>query len=500
MAAQTPTPAGGENRIEAWLVLRPRVEGEALGISDLGSRPPLLRNHLGPEELERLRGARREELERAVGWARSHGLEVVETSLRDRRVRISGTEGEVRALLGPGLGAPGDLEPPVELRDSVVAVLGLGPTPFARSHFRPFPLPDLPLPEAAPLSFSPPEVGSLYQFPAVPSSGLGCLGLVELGGGYEASSLAAYFTQLGLPVPQVANVPVMGGANLPSGDPQGPDGEVTLDIEVAGALAPGARIAAYFAPNTDQGFLAAIQAATHDLVARPQVLSISWGGPEPGWPPGVRTAFEHAFEDAALAGITVCVAAGDSGSSDGMTDGLAHVDYPAASPLVLACGGTRLSTAGGRISSEVVWNDLPAGGATGGGVSRAIPLPAWQSGAGVPPDVDPGRFRGRGVPDVAGNADPETGYRVLVDGQAAVFGGTSAVAPLWGALLLVCSAQLGRRLGFLNPLIYSQISAEGAFRDITQGDNGAYLAGVGWDACSGWGSPVGGALLQALRG
>ena len=292
----------------------------------------------------------------------------------------------------------------------------------------------------------------------------------------------------------------MGGGNLPTGDPQGPDGEVTLDLEVAGSLAPGARLAAYFAPNTDQGFLAAIQAATHDLINRPQVLSISCGGPEPGWPLGVRTAFEHAFEDAALAGITVCVAAGDSGSSDGMTDGLAHVDYPAASPLVLACGGTRLLTAGGSISAEVVWNDLPAGGATGGGVSRVIPLPTWQSGAGVPRDVDPGGYRGRGVPDVAGNAAPETGYRVLVDGQAVVFGGTSAVAPLWGALLLVCAAQLGQRLGYLNPLLYSKIAAQGALRDITHGDNGAYLARVGWDACTGWGSPVGSALLRALQG
>ncbi len=500
MAAQNPTPAGSENRVEVWLVLRPRADGEALGLSDLGSRPPLHRNHLELEELERLRGARTEDIERAAGWARSHGLAVVDASPRDRRVRVSGSELEIRAVLGRGLGASGGLEPPEALRDSVVAVLGLGPTPFARSHFRPFPLPDLPLPQAAPLSFTPPEIGALYQFPAVPSSGLGCLGLVELGGGYDPSSLASYFQGLGLPPPQVASVPVMGGGNLPTGDPQGPDGEVTLDLEVAGSLAPGARLAAYFAPNTDQGFLAAIQAATHDLINRPRVLSISWGGPEPGWPAGVRSAFEHAFEDAALAGITVCVAAGDSGSSDGMTDGLAHVDYPAASPLVLACGGTRLLAAGGTISSEVVWNDLPAGGASGGGVSRVIPLPTWQSGAGVPPDVDPGGYRGRGVPDVAGNADPETGYRVLVDGQAAVFGGTSAVAPLWGALLLVCAAQLGRRLGLLNPLLYSQIAAEAALRDITEGDNGAYTARVGWDACTGWGSPVGSALLRALRG
>ena len=498
MAAELPAPAGTDNEVEVWFVLRPREEGASLGIPHLGSLPPLLRDHLEPEELEHRRGARTEELDRAAAWARSHGLQVVGASLLDRRVRISGSEGEIRALLGRGVGGTGGLEPPEELRDAVVAVLGLGTTPFARPHFRPFPLPDLPLPEAAPLSFTAPEIAALYQFPAAPASGLGCLGLIELGGGYEPSSLAAYFTGLGLPVPQVATVPVLGSGNLPTGDPQGPDGEVTLDIEVAGALVPGARIAAYFAPNTDQGFLAAIQAATHDLANRPQVLSISWGGPEPGWPPGVRAAFEHAFEDAALVGITVCVAAGDSGSSDGMTDGLAHVDYPAASPLVLACGGTRLLAAGGGISSEVVWNDLPAGGATGGGVSRAIPLPSWQSGAGVPPDVDPGRFRGRGVPDVAGCADPETGYRVLVDGQAAVFGGTSAVAPLWGALVLVCSAQLGRRLGLLNPLLYSRASAEGAFRDITRGDNGAYRAKVGWDPCTGWGSPVGAALLRAL--
>ena len=499
MAAQRPTPADREDRVEVWLVLRPREDGESLGIPELGSRPPLLRNHLEPAELERQRSARAEELERAAGWARSHGLEVVGTSARDRRLRISGSEDEIRALMGRGAGAAGGLEPPEELGDTVVAVLGLGPMPFARSRFRPLPLPDLPLPKAAPLSFTPPELGTLYQFPPVPASGLGCLGLIELGGGYDPSSLASYFTGLGLAVPQVANVPVLGSGNLPTGDAQGPDGEVTLDIEVAGSLAPGVRIAAYFAPNTDQGFLAAIQAATHDPVNRPQVLSISWGGPEPGWPTGVRAAFEHAFEDAALVGITVCVAAGDSGSSDGMTDGLAHVDYPAASPLVLACGGTRLLAAGGRISSEVVWNDLPAGGATGGGVSRAIPLPSWQAGAGVPPDVDPGRFQGRGVPDVAGCADPETGYRVLVDGQAAVFGGTSAVAPLWGALVLVCSAQLGRRLGLLNPLLYSRFAAEGAFRDITQGGNGAYMARVGWDPCTGWGSPVGAALLRALQ-
>ena len=500
MTAQAPREARSPDLVEVWLVLRPRPDAPPAALGQLGLAPVLSRTHLGPEDLVRARGALPAELERAASWAAARGLVVAESSARDRRVRVRGTEALVREVFQAAPGDPRGPRPPQELGDSVVAVLGLRPTPFARPHFRPLPLPDLPLPQAAPLSYQPPTVGALYRFPTYPEGVAGCLGLVELGGGYEPSTLSAYFSGLGLPVPEVAAVPVLGGGNLPTGDPGGPDGEVTLDIEVGGSLAPGARLAAYFAPNTDQGFLAAIQAAVHDLANRPQVLSISWGGPEPGWPAGVRAAFEHAFEDAALAGITVCVAAGDRGSGDGLADGLAHVDYPAASPLVLACGGTRLLAAGGAISSEVVWNDLPNGGATGGGVSRVVPRPAWQAGAGVPPDVDPGHFRGRGVPDVSGDADPETGYRVLVDGQAAVFGGTSAVAPLWGALLLCCSAQLGARLGFLNPLLYTRLAAGGACRDITEGSNGAYSAAVGWDPCTGWGSPVGAALLEALRG
>jgi kumamolisin len=151
------------------------------------------------------------------------------------------------------------------------------------------------------------------------------------------------------------------------------------------------------------------------------------------------------------------------------------------------------------VQSETVWNDGTQGGATGGGVSAQFPLPSWQATAGVPKH---GHKTGRGVPDVAADADPETGYQVYVDGQAMVIGGTSAVAPLWAALTCRLAQSLGRPLGLLQPLLYASVTpghTAPGFRDITSGSNGAYSAGPGWDACTGLGSPEGTALLAALQ-
>ncbi|HSM79386.1 MAG TPA: S53 family peptidase, partial [Bryobacteraceae bacterium] len=198
-------------------------------------------------------------------------------------------------------------------------------------------------------------------------------------------------------------------------------------------------------------------------------------------------------------GITVCVASGDNGSSDGQADGAAHVDFPASSPNVLACGGTTLQLANGGIQSEVVWNDGANGGATGGGVSETFPLPPYQSPANVPASVNTG-FAGRGVPDIAGDADPATGYQIVVDGQSLVIGGTSAVAPLFAGLVALINQQLGKPAGFLNPLLYANAAKGSSFRDIVSGNNGAYSAGPGWDACTGWGSPVGTAIVRLLAG
>jgi kumamolisin len=257
----------------------------------------------------------------------------------------------------------------------------------------------------------------------------------------------------------------------------------------------------YFAPNSEQGFIDAITTAVHDAVNKPSVISISWGAPESEWTAQALSAMNDAFAAAAALGVTVCCAAGDAGSSDqnpqnGTPDGKAHADFPASSPYVLACGGTRLATDG----SEVVWNDDPATSATGGGVSDVFDLPDWQKDAHVPPSSNPGGRVGRGVPDVAGNASPSTGYQVRVDYLSFVVGGTSAVSPLWAGLVARMNQKLGKPVGYLNPLLYGPVVGSGAFHDIASGDNGAYSAGAGWDACTGWGSPDGGKLLAALAG
>jgi kumamolisin len=195
-------------------------------------------------------------------------------------------------------------------------------------------------------------------------------------------------------------------------------------------------------------------------------------------------------------GITVCVAAGDGGSDDGVGDGADHVDFPASSPFVLGCGGTNLQASGTSITQESVWNEGPNSGATGGGVSSFFALPPYQEGLQV------SRTHGgtealamRGVPDVAGDADPQTGYDVRVDGQNTVIGGTSAVAPLWAGLIARINAAKARRAGFINPHLYVNATA---LHDITQGNNGDFAATTGWDACTGLGSPNGQKVADAV--
>ena len=380
---------------------------------------------------------------------------------------------------------------PEELEGHVVAVLGLDNRPQAQPHFR------IAQPRVGNVSYTPVQVGALYGFPAGATANGQTIGIIELGGGYRTTDLTAYFKTLGLPVPAVTAVSVDSGKNTP-GNASGADGEVMLDIEVCGAIAPGAKIAVYFAPNTDQGFIDAVSMAVHDSVNKPSVVSISWGGPEPSWTAQASMALDAACQAAAVVGVTITVACGDNGSTDGVSGSGNNVDFPASSPHVLACGGTTLTGSGSSITSEVVWNELAIGeGATGGGVSALFPLPSWQQSANVPAAPAPGG--GRGVPDVAGDADPSTGYGVRVDGQTMVIGGTSAVAPLWAGLIALANQQNGKAAGFINPAIY-MASAKKAFRDITQGNNGGFAAGPGWDACTGMGSPVGSAVIQVLAG
>jgi kumamolisin len=282
--------------------------------------------------------------------------------------------------------------------------------------------------------------------------------------------------------------------------PDSADAEVMLDIEVAGAVAPGAAIAVYFAPNTDRGFLDAVTAAVHDQLRRPSIISISWGAAESQWTGQALQAMDQAFQEAAAAAVTVFCASGDDGSRDRVNDGQAHADFPASSPSVVACGGTRITVADGAITSEVVWNDGASGGAGGGGVSDVFELPSYQSAVGVPPSANGGGRVGRGVPDLAADASPASGYFVRVDGQEGAIGGTSAVAPLMAGLTALINQALGTPAGFFNPALYGAAAGPGAFVDVISGSIGAYDAGAGWDACSGLGRPDGAGLLQALGG
>lgn len=498
-------PADPDEHIDVTVVLRPR--GGANGAAFEGGA----RRRMSRAELAEARGADSQDLAAVERFAAEHGLQVLSSHAGRRRVVLSGSVADFEHAFDVGLarfehaaggnyrGRTGEVHVPRELAGAVVAVLGLDDRPQA--HPNSIVLEELEdpdagatlAPRAASHTYTPPQLADAYDFPDGDGSGQ-CIAIIELGGGFRRRDLSAYFRQIGTPVPPVVAVSVDHGRNRPS-VPQSADGEVMLDIEAAGGVAPGARIAVYFAPNTDRGFVDAITAAVHDDQNEPSVISISWGAAESGWTQQAIAAMDDAFAEAAALGVTVYCAAGDDGSSDRVPDGKAHVDFPASSPHVVGCGGTHLEASGTSISKEVVWSTH---GATGGGVSDVFPVPDWQRDAHVPPSKNPpGSHHGRGVPDVAGDADPATGYVVRVDGRTLVIGGTSAVAPLWAGLTARLNATLGAPIGFVNPLLYG--IGSGPFHDITQGSNGAYSAGPGWDPCTGWGSPDGAKLLHALQ-
>ena len=495
--------------VEATLVLRRQTE-----LPDDALTTPVSR-----ADFAKTYGASTADVDLVTSTLEGLGLTVLDADAAERRVRVSGPSAQVARVFGTDLdqatardaadreythrSRTGGLSIPAALDGVVTAVLGLDDRPQARALFR------LALPRAVSTSYTPLELGAIYRFPAGTDGSGQTIAIIELGGGFEQSDLDTYFAGLGIAAPTVTAVGVDGAENQPGADPNGADGEVMLDIEVAGALAPGAHIVVYFAPNTDAGFVDAVTAAAH-ADPTPAAISISWGQSEDAWTPQARTAFDQALVDAAALGVTVTAAAGDDGSSDRVTDGTAHVDFPASSPHALACGGTRLSAdaSTGVVQSETVWNNGTGGGATGGGVSAAFAQPAWQKNVGVPVGaggVDAGGSAngpsGRGVPDVSAVADPQTGYRVLVDGKELVIGGTSAVAPLWAALVARIVQSTGKPLGLAQPALYDSVTkgqVAAGFRDITSGDNGAFRATAGWDACTGLGVPDGTALLAAL--
>ena len=491
-------------QIDVTVYLRPRSDPDWVDAE--AAKPPAERRIISREEWAAAHGADGADADAVTAFATSAGLSVTGVDLARRAVSLRGTvagvatafeadlAGRYQSAGGAGTyrARTGALTVPAALDGIVTSVLGIDDRPQARAHYRRATA----AAQAPPSSYTPVQVAEAYAFPPGTTGQGQTIGIVELGGGFATADLSTYFQGLGITEPSVTAVGVDGGSNSPGTD-QNADGEVMLDIEVAGAVAPGAAIVVYFAPNTDQGFIDAVSTAVHDATRKPSVVSISWGQSEDSWTAQARTQMEQIFTDGGAMGVTITVAAGDNGSADSVTDGQQHTDFPASAPHALACGGTRLEASGSSISAETVWNE-PNDGATGGGVSRAFPRPSYQAQATVPVNVD-SKAAGRGVPDVCGDADPQTGYQVRVDGADQVIGGTSAVAPLWAGLIARLNQSLGAPLGFAQPRLYPLLGSA-SFHDITQGDNGSYAAGPGWDACTGLGSPDGAALDAALKG
>lgn len=557
-------------RIEVTIMVRPRGAAAITDEAALSAaKVPEERAHLTREEFADQRGADPRDFERIGQFAHDHDLTVTQSSVAQRLIKLSGTLAALSKAFGATVknyrdgkksfrGRTGTLSVPTDIADLIVGVYGFDTRQAARPHYRllgslggacvsekgnlkvakgvkknaPLATGKKAAAKPVPKPFTAPEVAKLYNFPAGLDGTGQCIALIELntpnaknkmGTGYTTADLKTYFKKLGLTAPQVVAVGVDGGANLPNINPD-TDGEVMLDIEVAGAVAPGAKIAVYFAPNTNKGFIDVISAAVHDSVRKPSVVSISWGGPEdlPYSTAQQRDGVNQILRDAAALGVTVCCASGDDGSADlpltdengnPLRDGKPHVDFPSSSPFALACGGTTLIGTGTTIASEVVWNEGDASdpsqpsGSGGGGVSNYFAKPDYQTSVTVP--KSPAGKTGRGVPDVTGNGDSASGYLCKIAGYSKLvpIGGTSAVAPLWAGLIALVNqrlAKLGKKsAGFVNPILYAN---KAAFHDIKNGGNDIdgklhkYSAASGWDPASGLGSPDGTKVMKALGG
>lgn len=513
--------AGPVDRSEpATLTVRVRSIGDLeqleKSVYEESARPLAERKYLTREQLAQRYGADPHDLDQIEEYAHEHDLVVVHRSAAERSVVLKGKLGDLldafpadvqiyHHAAGSYRGRRGEIRIPPHLSGVITGIFGFDTRPkrrAARNTASGGPGGQYGVPST--------EFAARYQFPSefggVKLDGSGqTIGIIELGGGFRRSDLKVYFQEIGVPCPTVVPVSVDHSGNHPTTSDSA-DGEVMLDIEVAGAVVPKAKIVVYFAPNHGQGFLDAISAAIHDSQRQPTVISISWGGPEAASEQQAFDEFHKLFAEAAQLGVTICTASGDHGTADldaQHWDEKIHVDHPSVDGLVLACGGTEI-----KGNKDVVWNDgtpfdvdVHGGGgwSSGGGISVIYPVPSYQQGAKLPTSIDTGK-PGRGVPDIAMSA---TNYFLRVDTLEGASGGTSAVAPLMAALVARLNQAKRTNVGFLNPFLYANAS-KGIFTDVTQGTNAikdtckGYDAGPGWDACSGLGTPIGIAILKLL--
>ena len=465
-------PLTGEEVFPVTVIVRPRRSAPPQptdeDLYELGRRPLAERQHLSLREYRERYGAAARDVEAVKRYARKNELRFVSVSEPLRSVLLEGKATDLAAAFGAKLayyregdgdkyrGRRGYLQVPDALAEIVESVHGFDSRPVPRLRKPPKAESDPP-----PDSFSPWTVARLYDF-STRYDGSGQRIAVIAAGGYRPDELEAYFRGIRRPMPKVTPVSVQGTRNQP-GRYKDFDTELMLDLEVLGAIVPGAELLVYLAPrplNGMSGWIEAVRAAVFDKQEL-SLISMSWGLPEEFWTADERAQMEQAFRAAAILGITVCCASGDWGSKIGFEGQEPYVNYPASSPYVLACGGTTMETYDGKRTYEEVWNEHD-GWASGGGLSRQFPVPHWQRKAlaGVT-SINAGRKKGRGVPDVAGLA--EASYRIRVPGgYVEAHGGTSAVAPLWAGLIAQLNQRLGRdSAGYLNPLLYESVAPTG---------------------------------------
>jgi len=528
-------PAVATETFKITIVLRRRPDGPPIPDFEYYAKvPPNKRRRLSGDEFARKYGAAPADVARVVQFLRAHGLAVIGTHTGRRTVVASGTVAQMNETFAVTLGRykhsvvrrrgqksqtetyrgrDGFIYLPNDLAEIVVGVFGLDNrniTMAASSD------------PANTTTQTVQTVTGLYKFPTNSADGQTIAIFSAALDGYLLSDLQTYFASPTPPILPDITVDGWGNDNCA-------DLETTQDICIAASAAPGAKIQVYFTTSDQIGWVDLITRVVHPDPGDPicSVLSSSFyvaGGDDAaglskfGVTISWLNAVTAAFQDAALQGVTVCIASGDTGADCRVGDGYQHVLYPASDPWVLACGGTTIGNITGGTFDEWVWNDIwtlnDAPGATGGGVSAFFPQPSYQSSANVPASLRSGGGTGRGVPDVAANSSPNSGYPITVGGVPAVGNGTSVAAPLYAGLIAVINAALGYNVGFLNPTLYAL--GETVCRDVNPLEmnpaygfggptnnnfNGVtgYPAGPGWDACTGWGSIVGTALLTALQ-
>jgi len=520
---------GDANPNEVFTVsvrLRRRSDAPALpDPANLPAAPQGQKPYLSREDFAATYGASQEDLNKIAAFAQANSLSVVESSIPRRTVVLKGTTAQFSKAFAVDLGTyetatekyrgrEGSVHLPSDIADIVEGVFGLDNRQMARPliHRNGSKAADA-SPVQATVPLTPPQVAKLYGFPTSPNATGQTIAIMEFGGGYKTSDVQLFASSVGVAMPSLTAVSVDGVANNPGTDDY--TVETLLDVCVAGTVATGAKIVVYFAPWSEQGWVDAVTTVIHDSTHKPSVLSISYGWPENEsisgltWSLAAIKAVNTTFQEAAALGVTVLVSAGDHGSDCGIGDKKAHVLYPGSDIYVTSCGGTSISNVSGSTFTEHVWNDNDDTWITGGGISDIFqppnfPLPIWQNWANIPGSANDGH-KGRGIPDIAGNADGASGYELFLNGaNIGAIGGTSATAPLYAALAALMNAGLGEPVGYLNPNLYAVPNY--VYRDINDGISNAragapgYKSGPGWDACTGRGVVNGTALQLALSG